>query len=835
MATRIAAANGNFLTGATWQDVDATSLLVSILGNTNLTTSYVTSATFTPGAITIDGIAVWVNTRLGSTGTMSVALDQAGSDVAGTPVTINVADIPAGGDCWVFFKFAAPVALAAATLYSVKAKTSSATQVNLFRNATAGNWSRLLRTTTTGAPAAADPLYILGEKTGAGTGNTITVTMDDAAAGATVYGQIDVSAGGTLAFGVVAGVAYYLKLAGDLYNHSGGTFKMGDVGSAMPTTSSAVLEFNCGSNVQYGMKGGGTWIGQGDPIANVKAKLNANAAATATSLTTDISTGWKNGDEIGIASTTQTASEREKKSLTANASGTTLTIAALTNAHGGVAPIVAELINLTRNVKIRGISTSLQAYWLMPVAGTTVDFDYVEISNMGSGTTDKRGIDINIGVAGGDVSFQYCAFHDWAVASSGLLINVTTMLNGPIYFNHNVAYNLKGRHFYLANRQIGTGSISLLDHLAIGDGDSGAVELNNPSINVQDLTVTSTGDSAIALIGNSDQLIGTFKNIVAHSNANGGIFIQAATSVSGNSGLHSDRNTDIQNLTSWRNTGNGMGLGQSGGVLMDIHIGGTTTIFGNSSRGMYTSGFMINCSFADLNVYAGTVLTQPIGWTIGDSGGGAQQNMSGFRVLGGSFGSPNTHATADVQMGSIGSGPKFFDLTFINVLFASATELPTPSSLPLNSLIKVQRYDQTATHKTIVGDLGVISYDASIFDVSPSVRLTPSKVNIPLAVTIRKKQVANGAAVTVTVKVRCSVVGDGAAYNGARPRLIQKAQPGAGTNADVVLDTATVASDGAWETLSGTIAAVSENCVIAFVVDCDGTTGWVNVDTLNVT
>ena len=94
--------------------------------------------------------------------------------------------------------------------------------------------------------------------------------------------------------------------------------------------------------------------------------------------------------------------------------------------------------------------------------------------------------------------------------------------------------------------------------------------------------------------------------------------------------------------------------------------------------------------------------------------------------------------------------------------------------------------------------------------------------------------VANGATLTPTVKVRESVAGDGTDYNGNRIRLIVKANPAAGIASDTVLATATASSEGAFESLSGTTAAVTDDAVLEFVVDCDGTTGWVNVDTFSI-
>jgi hypothetical protein len=59
-----------------------------------------------------------------------------------------------------------------------------------------------------------------------------------------------------------------------------------------------------------------------------------------------------------------------------------------------------------------------------------------------------------------------------------------------------------------------------------------------------------------------------------------------------------------------------------------------------------------------------------------------------------------------------------------------------------------------------------------------------------------------------------------------------KANPsiGIGTNLrDVVIATYS-AGTGAWNSISGTTAAVTGDGVLEFYIDCDGTAGWVNVD-----
>jgi hypothetical protein len=100
-----------------------------------------------------------------------------------------------------------------------------------------------------------------------------------------------------------------------------------------------------------------------------------------------------------------------------------------------------------------------------------------------------------------------------------------------------------------------------------------------------------------------------------------------------------------------------------------------------------------------------------------------------------------------------------------------------------------------------------------------------------------KVNVADSQTCTPSVYVRESVVGDGYDYSGNRIRLILKQNDALGITADTVIDTATVASEGAFELLTGTTAAATDDGVMEFVVDCDyGTANsWINVDDFSAT
>jgi len=47
-----------------------------------------------------------------------------------------------------------------------------------------------------------------------------------------------------------------------------------------------------------------------------------------------------------------------------------------------------------------------------------------------------------------------------------------------------------------------------------------------------------------------------------------------------------------------------------------------------------------------------------------------------------------------------------------------------------------------------------------------------------------------------------------------------------------LIATATSASEGAFENIQGTSDTVTDNGVLEFFVDCDGTTGWISIDSV---
>lgn len=830
MARYHALATGNFTTLATWGLVDPTVILDTEASSHTVTTLYTGTRTTaqTPGVITVAGICLRLRTQSGGTGTMSVELYNStlAAPVAATEVTINVSDLPTasvsneGG--WIYFEFASPVTLSAVTAYSVEVKTSVGSQITLYRDATAGNVSHLLVTTANpGSLAAGDTFGISSRKTGAGAQTNVTITMDntvttDFGAGTDAVQAITISHGATLDFGTTASTNYYLKLSGDLILYTGGTLNVGTTGTPMPASATAVIEFDPVADAGMGIiaRQGSTVTMQG-ASKTVAAYLAADAASSATSLTTDVSTSWKNGDLIGIASTTRTASECETKSLGADASGTSLpTIGALTNAHSGTNPTRAELINLTRNIMVRSASSTIMSY-IDFKSTVTVDIDFVDFRYLGDNTTAKRGVDIET-TSGGSCSINGCSFRDFE--DQGAYIEGAT---GSVTFTNNVMYNTGSSGstsnpaltvFATSGAHTITGNIFMAH---VGAASNGVVDLQDVGgIFSNNTVVGSTGSTVEGIQLNETALIGTFSGNVVHSCSNAST---SALEISGCYGI-------ISSCSVWRNN----------------NIGITNSVFSTSGRLTFS-----NCSFFGQASSSGNI-------NFSDSGNAnvlftgctfdgdpTFATTCGIRIavttgnvdltlINCDFGVTTAHTTADINV----AAESVFKITAINCRFASGTEWAHGSgaNLTYSSFIRSHRHDQSATTFKSQYRYGTINQDTTTRHTASgySWQLTPNsatqKLRFPGPTEFDTFKVACPANVARTVSMY--VQKDGS-YNGNAPRLVVVGGLVQGISTDQI-SSLTVGSS-TWEQLTVTVTP-TEDSAIEFYVDCDGTAGSVYCD-----
>jgi hypothetical protein len=813
MAILASIQSGNFTNAATWSIVDPISYSTSEAGSTAVTNTFTSSAAFTPGAITIDGIGVrLLQTVATPVGTFSVRLAQAGVAVAGTTVTINASDIPNGTNSicgWIFFKFAAPVVLLAATPYTTQIGCSTTGQVTAYRSATANDWSRFLRTTTTAAPAAADTLIVSGEYIGAGIGNTFTVTMNNTAA--TNFGSIDISGRGVLTFGTTAATAYQLRLAGIFCVTGQGQLNVGTLGTPMPASSSGLILFINATNVDFGMEIRGNAVVTTYGATKIgRAYLSVDASVAATTITTDVSTNWLSGDVIALASTTTTVAQSEERTLSANAVGTTVSVAALGFAHSGSNPTKGELINLTRNVQIKGTSLTLGTY-VNNVAGpsATISFNYTEFQFLGSGTTNKRGVECStIGV--GSYAINGCAFRNFEVTSAiGVLIGASV---ANLVVNDCVFYRMNTNAVNFSSSALASVSVTNCWAFTNISASNALFAYSSPLPTMSGLVSVSSLSGFGVTISTNDMLLSTISNITCHANGAGGISIVA------NSQLSSP--PSINNLITWRNNTNNIVVNGCNNIMLDtISAFGATTsninFSGNPSTDIQIKNAVVNSGISPASL-------DGIRFVI---------SCDKIRVDNSFFGAATTHSSGDINS-TITRG--FLGANFYNCQFGSTNEVIGLNAASYNSYVASSKHDGVPGAFITYTPLGRTTKDNIIFDttnlgLSDSTRLTPTSVASKLT-SDKTVAVPNGRSLKITVGIRRSVIGDGVAYNGALPQLVVKKNHSIGLLTDTLLATATAASLGAFEFITGTTPVATDNGAFTFCATCDGTAGFVNVD-----
>lgn len=820
MSTLVASATGNFTAAGTWK-LGANELDSEANGYV-ITTTPTDGSNFTPGAITIDGIALKLKARAASpTGTLTVAIRNTTDSVTDATVTVNVADLPADSldssaaqvmNGWIVFQFGS-VTLTAAKNYAIRVSTSSANQVTVYRDATASNPSRILRTTTTQAPAAGDKLVVSGELTGAGTSNAYTVTMDNTAS--TKFGSIGtqsliVSQGGTLTFGTSASTAYLLTIAGIIHICRGGTLNVGAGGGRMPSTSSGVIQFDCTSNLDSAIRvnGGGTLNLYGATKQHWTT-LTADRSAGAAVLTLASTTGWAANDEVGIAATERNSSHNELKIIQTVDSATQVTLTTnVSNLHKGSTPVRAHVQNLTRNVKILGESNSLRGYVTI-YDGATINVSYVECKWLGE----------NAAVGGENDA----AFHCFNAQTSGVLIEYgafqacSRMFYSPLttgdgyVVKYNSAYNIDREGVWIADAAKSSWTID--NNVAIKN--TVGVDL----FYILNLRGTFTNNVAncsanygFQIQDGNDQPFGTFSGNEGYCNAGFGMFINAVTLF-----------CTLSSTTMWRNGNHGVCAGGANyGLVFD-----GVSVWGNNGAGIFHQSSFGRWLYRNVNSGSDATFTQSYGVRMNISGIITVENS----VLGVATSHYTAHGTADFSINSLIMVEAFLN----DVDFGHATLKVDNGGL--YSIVRCTKYDATAgDHRTFCAFATAVTStqeswqtDTTNYNTaSPSLKLTPKSANYKLrSPVVARFAIASGASKTVQVYIRK----DGA-YNGATPRLIMLANPAIGIDADTVLGSG--GGSGSFSAVSGSTGTAAADGVIECVVDCDGTAGFINIDDASI-
>jgi len=860
MATLLSAADGNFTSTGTWKVVNATSFLDSRVGSAGSGTGGQNSSAFTPGAITVEGVAVQIFTRsssLGGTFTVSLWNTTANSQVSGTAVTINVNDLPdvyglsnAVGIGWVYFKFSSPVTLLAATNYAVRVASSVNVSVTIYRDATGGNWSRALVTSTAAAPASTDVLIITGEYTGAGLNSTRSVTMDNTAS--TAFGNTYVGPKGSLTYGNSGSTNYLLRLTGNLFVTPEGVLTIGTPVSPIDATSTAILEFNVSTTGQYGLGvHGGNFTAYGQPKTQY-VRLAADAAVSATTLTLSATpTNWLSGDTIGITGTTTTATQAEVRTLSANVTGTSATVSAgLTNAHGGNSTtlVQAHVTNLTRNVIIRSVSAIFPAFSSYSGTNSTVDISNVLLSMMGSTGTGTSAISLFAAGITRNTTFTMdnsVVYQPTAAGGALGFYQQSVSLTSPVSytFTDNVIWNLQT----LAMAIVNSSAISTKNASGNLVVRSGGVAVNDPTANLDNLVAANSTatTNAVQLTLNTNTVpyptgsISTLANLETY----GGVGTGFSISVTGTSSATGRVIINANNFTSWRNT-YGFSLGFSGNGFefinpLSVFVFDGARGFGNSVAAISINAIS-NSSiiFENSTFWAGSTNVTPNGIVGLVTVLPSQVESVLFKdcTFGKDhLGNTSSFTTAVIALANFrgAANLQLFNPTTTGTLVSRNTALSNSGGYSPG--VVIQKLNGVTGSDFIYNNTATISLDSAIYlSSAPSTRIAPVTLGVLTPSSTVRIPVKSGQTSTVSVWVRKSSLSDGAAYDGGQPTLVMRPNL-AMNNLDNTTVATMTAAVGTWEQLSYTTGTAPYDTILEFIVVCDGSAGWINIDEWSTT
>lgn len=839
--------SGNFSDSTVWALVDPTSFLDTRSSTSTFGTF--TSSAFSSTTATISGILLnLVTTTVAQSGTMRVDLANASSGAILGSTLINVNDLPQtnaiGALGWTYFPFSGgSVSVLSGTGYQIKVTCSVANSVSYYFITSSGNLSRGLVTTTTQSPVMGDILIINGDYSSAGVNSLYTVNMDLLSTGTTYYGLIYIDTEGKLSYPLSASTNYALRLSGNMFIRGGGLLEMGNSTNSIPSSSTASLELSgasIGGSSIYIQNG--TLSAYGNKLTYNRAKLSASTVAGATSLITDVSTGWLNNDLIIVPSTIRSATPNttiDVRNLSGNSIGNTLTVSALTSAHDGSLStlVYADIGNFRRNVKIFGTSGVNVFQFIPSTYNSIIAMDSVEIYNVGGTSTNSAGYLLSSAISSGSTVITNCAIYNLTTFTYYFLVIPTSFSNTlyhPVNFNNNVLYGFNGYGIYdaLASTNRPYSANTYCDNLFIRS----PIRFLRLNFNMSGNTITSNTGYAIETTtsyGTTPQnfIPGGFDNIRMYSTA------QALNM----NNWYPDSDFTINNFVAFRNNFSALNFGLWGGANPNTTAGPGRTIFkngiffGNNNAGVvYGSPTNAPHLFDTCYFYAGATYTQTYGIFCNSS---AVINADFLNCYFGII--PSSAGGGSSALGSnILTTGFIFKVNLYNAIFSGGTTF----GIAVGSNTSYENYGLSSmNHNGVLNDHRLFTTygnhlrDSTIFSgTSPSLRITPISSTYKGISTPQKIAVKLGTTCTVSVLVRKSVVGDGTAYNGRQPRLILRRNHLGGIYSDVLLASGTT-SNGVWETLVGTTPSVTNDCVLEFYVDCDGTTGWINVDNWSTT
>lgn len=827
------------------------------ISRTALTTTSQSSGTFAPGAVSVDAIALKLSDRAAgaATNTLTIVLYDATSSSAVATVNVPVADLPVcsnnngyrGG--WMLFSLGGTFALEAGKNYSIRLNLdSTSTAVAFVSGGTTANWAHFERTTTAAAPAAGDDMFVLGLWTASNTWTQFTVTQDQTTSG-TVYGANSVAGTAeerqnglwvgksTVTFPVASNTL--IAIAGRLNVGPSGVVNIGTSASPVQRGFSAIVQFNTQAGHGITVHDGGTYTMVGESPTSGKnvnwTILSADASSGSTaSITVDHDTGWTSGSVVYISTSRPgTGADAAPYTLSADASATTMSfttgLVASYEGNDGNFPCPAHIILMSYGPVVQSDSAArVNDHKLYASATIYLEWSKVRYCEWES-----------IACTGVYTASHFC-IDNTASGGPGVHFDFGGLITGTISVSDVVSVHAaSGYHMRVAP---GNGSVctsASFDSIICISDASGA---SGASIT----WATYAAMRRIRIFGgapaftNNNIVSGTvsyptdmFSGSWAFGTANGSYQTTLSDGVA---------DLTLSNIVSV--AGQNFVMGFPGAAARITFKQG---VFLANSQAILdgTSAILTDIVFDRCVIGGLRSASQTMPWVMYLSGSSTLPHHIKFLgcVYSNSYCAP---PTSFANLDAVGNFATPCDVRIVNVggnaNFTTGVRHASGAFFTKDSFVSFHKWNEgSGDHRVFKlfptsGATATVPRPSMIctnlttgYTAAPCEEMIPVTTGSKLESSVKRFAVTSGS--TASVGVYVQKVGT---YNGAQPRLVIKRNDSAGYTADTVAATMSTGT-GAWESLTTTIAAATDDVVLEVVVDCDGTTGSVYVDDWSAT
>jgi hypothetical protein len=580
-----------------------------------------------------------------------------------------------------------------------------------------------------------------------------------------------------------------LEVAGAIYIYNGTPPGILEIGGptlgAIPKEYTATLVIN-GVN-SLSINGHLIMQGASDRITKAATKLAADASLGATSLTVEDTVGWQDGDIIGIAPTDRVYTHIEQATVSgATVSGIVNLMAPLSYAHTGTGDAPAEVINLTRNVKLISDDLANPAYAKSGANQTVdIDADWAEFYGLGSSSSYK-GFELTAN-EGQWQRFNQCSFWHPTSSTKGyylLVLKATFVVENCVFFNSYsdpVVVSLPDS------------DNAVLNHIVMIGSRYGYSQMDGDLLTMDDITIAGAKTGGIAMDTCSAQK-GSFLVHDCHSLTSHKAYDLRAFEA------------PVTKLEAYRCAGNGIDiLNSSYGAII------TTIIAKGCAKTNVLFTEIVECEIDSLEAdgLPGYASEQGIFSTYG----------SVVRIKEANLGLVTGHTVADISLGTANGA-----FLYIPILNAGSAVVHTPSyGGKGGGFIAVERFGDVAGAQRRYYAAGLISRDTTVkHSGDASAKMEPSYADIYLPLEFEIPCDASEQ-VTVTVYLKKS-----ATTWAANPILTLEGAGLAKQTVEMTEDN----TDWNNKSISGT---PTDKGALRFRVLCKDTAKYLNVDDIEVT